>query len=1072
MMRNASIQKESMALGVGYTGLSTATNNLDWEYPDIGSKAQAIKDAIESKFGEYMKADLVGESGKKRQHAIQSGLFVVQPTDQNDPLKVSGEESAFQDPDKLASLVMRFVYRRRIMPQHDSQAMERSEGAVAELNQVLERSGLTRYKIEDFINELERQRVSLNPYFHASKFNIAKGGGITQNMLASFLEQEKQRYGGQSVLPGGLNPSRFFVAATRRNAAKDRVSLTEPKAYNRKFKNDQIGDLSYDTYLVKAIANKVRQGYAIDLNALSKDIEKEKQQYVQKLGIADTTAIDHHYKQMHKNIYQEFTRGLQVTKSDIPRNMSLYHWGKLDNGYRQGLQRISGEGRNSRSNLTVTELRILLRNLSGEMWDYMKYVSAKVIQTHGEAALRQHYDKNFAFIERYLAPDEFYVPGYSMTYSSNGLDTDPIDSTQRMLLLPGMKKLPQSEVGAGKIVYDRDHGNFGRHHLTKNWFNPSGQTESFGGLYEIVSKFGPWADRVLQVLQTQRSPFQRGGEASTSWALILHNRSNAETVLDMLQQYPSWEEYSQRHLSDSLASQLSTYNKHKPQLTDDDPVLDLVRQGADKNKHNFVLSLMNLQLPPSHPVSKLLVKVRNYKMSADEMVAAVQKMSQNNLNNPLGDAIRAYQKSGDWSAFTDHIRHAGFIAEKTTDKSTRIDQAGFNMLKQYGYQVAKLMDLISCIMYASSAEILTSRQSGGKNPLRRDSIKEIICGRRYSTSSGKGDGGQVMIGIRYAFNAPEIVDETTEYGQKVMKMLQEEFRRRHDMPRARGLTQRETLYPENIGEREVDIGEGPVPIGVHQPLPGQPYQGKVIKVIENLEYFVGEAGSSEGMLKDLSHGNDWPTVLDDFLRRFPTLESQLGVLISPINARFDLIEVSAKKAIDNVRRRLEEELSTKVEILLQQQDGSEEFLASDKINDETTLLQQELDSAGESMQVPTDAPEVSDSSGVVEAPVGIQPTPVAPTPVPPTPEVPAETPPTVPEESVETSEKPMPRQDNPNFVGKREKGRKLIRTRPTKGMLSRSSVFNRLEKVATKVDSIGLTNLAAKLDYILQKLGK
>ena len=58
-----------------------------------------------------------------------------------------------------------------------------------------------------------------------------------------------------------------------------------------------------------------------------------------------------------------------------------------------------------------------------------------------------------------------------------------------------------------------------------------------------------------------------------------------------------------------------------------------------------------------------------------------------------------------------------------------------------------------------------------------------------------------------------------------------------------------------------------------------------------------------------------------------------------------------------------------------------------------------------------------------------------------------------------------------DYVGKKPKGRQLIRHRPTKGMLSRSSVIERLEKLATKIDNLGMHNMANKLDYILHKIG-
>lgn len=1111
IIQEASLDKESMALSSGYRALRTATTNLQWKYPNIGKKSAAIMRAIEESFNTYRKGR-VGGSGTS--HPIQSGLYW-------DPIKVGeipddGSDGPQLSSEPLATFVMRFSYSRHILPNQNSEGYQDVMNTISAVDNFFASNNIN-FRIQDFIRDLEASNVPLYSYFHASDLGEDRGGAITNDEISKFLPSELYKMRTNPRDPNtaaGISSNKWFgphaVTVIRE---KKPIRMTSSHRADMSIPNEAVDGLNWDSELLRAIANKVQQGYALDRISLERDLQMEKEKVRSTTKAEDTSILDSSYKNRLKNIIDEFKKGLEIQYMENvdPKKLRTtakpkheYHWGleRKDGkiGYRVGLA-TTGAKRNRKSNLNFDDLKLLLKNITLE-------ASTVIPQMRGEksADFEQDY-MSFAQIERKnynTPPDGFFVKDRSIVFSSNGLDSNPWEKGSRMLLVPSIKKLPDSKQGPGKLIYDSDNANMGRNQVTKNWYLAPRGGERIPALSNIVTTWGPKADAAIRSLAGSKTSFQNRN-ADRAWSLISSNRTNADSTWDVIQKYSgNWDKFDKEVLSVPLATAIDCYYKNAPQLKFSQQNINLFNElkgGSPLNVEEHARFANRIHQMAQHLKGDPLIGpiLAEYPDNIDPrgFLKNMFEACRNNIPaaNGLLAAIIEYQRSGNWDTLVSYMQNNGYIEEKSTDRETKMDQAGFDSWSKYGYPLGKMMDFVSCLVYASSGEVYERKS-------RKETVHDEVFGRNYSTSSGKGNGGQVMIGMRYAYNAGEVADINTEEGKQVIDMINEERNRRHDAYKIKGPTYRKSSNWENLGEKVVNINGKLVSVGEHQPLP----QGatppeytsvKVIKVIENLEFFIGHAGSEDGWLKQMESGTDWQALLSSFKQRYPTLQGMLDVLISPIQARFDLLEVNAKKAIDNVRRRLEEELSSSpdapsgkisVEVELQQQRSGTSILSTNSIADQTKVLQDKTES--DKTKDPNENLEIS--AGDTEqpnTPEPVQPTvptsPVSPN-VPNTaPEI-SDTTQTGPTETMEELDKqppikpttpvtqpqqmPKPMEENPRFVGKRKSPRNLVRRSPVRGITNRSSVITRLEKIANELDRRGITLLSDKVDIILKRI--
>ncbi len=1250
----AKLRKEGMAWNTNYGSLHTATWNLEWEYPEVGSKALAIKQDIEQNFQPYQKAEMSYE-GKQRRYPLQGGMYVL------DGYSVPNQddESEALPNEPLATLVMRFKYNRTIKPRFyepeegESAAknpLNIANDATSELTQIL-RSNNIDFDVDAFIDDLEQNSIPLNPYYHPSQLRKQGGGGITNEILDNFIANQYRKYARSSddrmgsPAANGVNTAKFFmnhaqkVVDTRHGGPP--LQFTKQNRSGRKFSNWQASDLHYDSYLLRAIANKIQQGYALNIEALKQQIQQKYELDIRTARVQGAAQVPYkkHYMDMTTKIVKAFNQGMkpvvleqtpekqvqinkyvnalgntrdeQKRKNIIkilngmaaPSGQYQYHWGtQMHAGkvmYRPGLATAGTRKQLTSVSLNTEQLRMLLLSLNANAWEYLKTTN------NLDDSYKPQYDADYGdwsvpAQEKYnTGKNEFFIPYFSVQFSANGLDSDPKgNGSDKMLVIPTIRKLPDYGDNKGKPLYDRDTGNMGRNHLVKNWNKvvvrqtPDGKQERIQepALSGVIARWGEKAQRAIQFLASSRGESPISGNKTPTVAdvasnVIMRNRTNAETTYEeIIGKYgDNFNAVNRDVLSHSQSSALEEYYAHAPKLEDSFENRSIFRELSHGIPEDFNAQrrlVKGLKSICQSFTSGHLLKpfARRRTRTKEEMTQYLNDMMDivgNNLpsNEYLG-VIRSYQEDGNWGRVAKFISDRSQDKTKYTDEWTMIDPDGYGLYQRYGYPLAKMMDLVSCVMHASCGEKI-SRQSQGMN----DPIHDQIFARHYSTSSGKGNGGQVMLGIHYAYNAGEVVSNPNDpnltpeeqlEALTVQNMLNRERARRHDAykivkeqacptckvrfrrgrcPKCNNVQQgmntyRKSSFHERLGQRTGVIRGQEVLLGEHTPLPkgvtpspdetelsqaleDNPTGTRVrtVKVIEQLEYFIGEAGSTDGMIQGLYRSSNWADIVDQFLNRFPSLQSQLGVLITPINARFDLLELSSKRAIDAVRQRLEQkpppELSgkrtgqkTTFEIILEQANGDVSVMSTHELDKEAKQLEQRLEQernadkfGREKMEVPgepgmigsptieqsdeideadgTTAPRAEDTTEMVSPPGAQLPQPTEPVlpemppdqpqapPVGQAPDVlPDAAPPPTPAPAGAEENKPMPLPGDMDvqYINKNRNKKSLVRRSPQKGLVNRSSVINKLQKIANELDSRDLTILADKIDLILQKI--
>ncbi|MHA2279881.1 MAG: hypothetical protein ACXAC5_03265 [Promethearchaeota archaeon] len=338
-----------------------------------------------------------------------------------------------------------------------------------------------------------------------------------------------------------------------------------------------------------------------------------------------------------------------------------------------------------------------------------------------------------------VRPDEFRIKKATTPYLSNGWDSSAEDANKRMLTLPPLRQLPD-----GEVVYDRGNGNMGYDHLVLNWKD---------GLERVLTKWGEQADVWLRQLQggnAMRAIAEQSPEVFAAWQNILSlgsgNRTGAETLLTLFQKYPTWQEFDKNHLQKSLSSEIRTVNT-------------LLKEGWDGQHRYMGGSLGNHiqkftdqieRTAESDPVnaSRLLKAVsaelchyyRQGKLPWDYLTQALNSLNVSSLRNR-------------------YIKGNGIVSPRSSERRGMIDQNGFELLKRYGYQVAKIMDFLYAVMTRSCHEAVNTRWNGAA---------ENFYGHQYSTSSGKSLGGDIILKVFY-----DQLDATTKKdGVDVTEKLQ------------------------------------------------------------------------------------------------------------------------------------------------------------------------------------------------------------------------------------------------------------------------------------------------------------
>lgn len=863
--------KEAMARQIGGSTLRNSGWNTTWQEVDASPRIEAIKQEIEQKFGNYFNTIING-----RQVPIKAGIEVS-------PDRKTGDEPE-------ASIYFRYRYHRTIMPEKNPDALNKANKAIRTLHKLLP-------GFRDFQEDIEEMNIPLNPYFHISSFS-KNDGRVTPENLQNFITNERNRYASNPLKsPNGepINANSFYAAHQQRIQAGRPVRMTDYVSNTRNYDIADAGNIRDHGPLMRAIADKVRQGYKLNVKTLLADTRSMYQDKVKKHKLnprsKDPTiqgyinSYFNLYTKKGRNIQKFFTQGCASSKDPVHDD---YHWGEDPSGkIRQGLPTEMSNRVYNCPKLDTNELRLMLQHLT--VW------SGDGQEPEGGS-------------------EKFQVSKMTNVYQANGWDSSPNDPRTQMLTLPPMRQLPNQEVR-----YDRDNGNFGRTHLVLNWKT---------GLLPILTKWGRQCDAWLKQLRDPNFIASIGknspevvAAAQNVMSLQTGNRTGAENVADILNKYRNWKDFQDHHLGKTMVSEITSVN-------------DMINNPSSNAQSSF-LSPADLQSDPRTIYQKVLqiasrLNTLDPTMMSQE-IAAMSHMLVGAFQNGVlrWDALTlCLSEINKASKTKEGVQGNGIVGLNNADADTMIDESGFKLLQQYGYQTAKVMDFLYATMARSCHEVINTHGSGET---------ENFYGHQYSTSSGKSGGGEVILSVRYAYFAPELTNDP-----QVAQKIRNEQGKRHVKQDI--VHQRQTQHwqqAEPTG-RFTDPKDPSTEVGIMQPLPGMP-EGSAVKIVENIEYFIGQGSGSNKMIKTLHSGLPWEQMVDLFVESYPDIGLQLDVVFEPMNANLNRLELACKRAVDKVRQGLP--------VAYVNSKKQETILTADSINREEMKMTGQL--SQENMESPT-----------------------------------------------------------------------------------------------------------------------
>lgn len=382
-------------------------------------------------------------------------------------------------------------------------------------------------------------------------------------------------------------------------------------------------------------------------------------------------------------------------------------------------------------------------------------------------------------------------------------------------------------------------------------------------------------------------------------------------------------------------------------------------------------------------------------------------------------------------------------------------QDDFNLLKEYGYPVAKMMDFVNAIITTACKE--ESRD-------RADGRVEQQYAHDYSASSGIGGGGEVLLSVYYAFR-PQWTDFSgmdPELAQKVKNELRSRRVRVGPTQPTGGQIAPMTQHP-----KEEDIAEMPT---------GEEQVG-VMRVMKDVKYFIGLKGGSGSMLKSVvpdivpEWQDDFERALELFKINYGDSVISLDAIIEPINVNLRAMDTALKNSFDKIREDIEREMNQPVAATWQGEDNVEEVIESGASEAEEVATAEEagyeVEEAApveeQAEDVPLAEPEdVTDYDLPPEQPVPMQPgqpgqSVAQPQPVsnPQEGVIPA---PALPQTGPE-----IKKQDKRPVLQNKKEPKRLENNR-----VDVASLEERLVKIANAFDKNGLPELADKVDRIIK----
>lgn len=488
----AELEKESMAAQAGVKDVRNSTANTVFDSPVFSENSSNLENKLYEAYSKYFYTEF---SGKKL--PTDGGVFIPETPGSPNYKKVPNSHFRIE-----------FPFHRSIMPSVPEFAGN-AEDTLNILDTVVP-------GFSSMISALEESGIPVIPYFHSTVRSINMGGINTKEAM-SFIQEEYKKKATSATLKASPIANFFYEDLMRRQQQGKPILLTLQYPHNRKYNNEFAKDLNVPAYILKAITHKIENGYKVNWKAFSKDLQGQINRLVaastssgmDKAALAEKRKA---YSAYYKNIYETIRKTFSDAVSQAEDKTDEWYSVKGKRGFR-----VKGKGTKHvmPQDIPVAYLKLALYHMTE------KYKNANTD----------------------LKPDEFTIPGHKLTYASNGMDSVPTNQNESMPVFPSIRKYPN-----GNVWYDTDQCNLGRTHLVHNGKNVESVLSKYGSFCEnAVKKLSAASDSQIANLQHSRFLYD-------AWKVVFRNRTNAETILEILSYFNDYPSFRDRFLNKSLAS--------------------------------------------------------------------------------------------------------------------------------------------------------------------------------------------------------------------------------------------------------------------------------------------------------------------------------------------------------------------------------------------------------------------------------------------------------------------------------------------------------------------------------------
>jgi hypothetical protein len=301
------------------------------------------------------------------------------------------------------------------------------------------------------------------------------------------------------------------------------------------------------------------------------------------------------------------------------------------------------------------------------------------------------------------------------------------------------------------------------------------------------------------------------------------------------------------------------------------------------------------------------------------------------------------------------------------------DAQNWPLLQKYAYPLAKVMEIVYGLIHAANETEFRfiDPATGSVQPF-------IMYGQSYGTSSGIGQGGEILLSVRYAYKTK--LDQYAGNESAAIKIIKDEYAKQgHELRIPANMSPAsETQFPQ-----KGDVDEGPIsqegtPLG--QPKPGCTF-------VSNFQFFIGQSSSlptksgKYSMFNTVVVSHDWQDCVAQLRRLYSNgklaIDEASGDFIWDINADLDHLENAIHAALTHAKDQI-----ANIAITVTDRNNDVEYIAPGEVPD-GTLTDQQAEQVGQQSEMavntrskiepaPTDEVETQAKPPAQQQPVAVE----------------------------------------------------------------------------------------------------